>query len=75
LKTDEIEDWVLTMPEHADPGQQRISVFATIGTAILGYSDGDAIEWQTPGGVRMLNIECVEQNAFIPNRQLHALYA
>lgn len=75
LKTNQIENWVLTMPEHADPDQQRISVLAPIGTAVLGYSEGHDIEWETPGGVRVLNIESVEQNAFVPTRQVHALYA
>jgi regulator of nucleoside diphosphate kinase len=32
-------------------------VLAPVGTALLGYREGDVIEWPTPGGVRVLKIE------------------
>jgi regulator of nucleoside diphosphate kinase len=74
LTTDEVEDWVLVMPQHADPDQKRISVLAPVGTAILGFSEGDEIEWETPGGVRALRIEKVDQDAFAPTLT-RALYS
>ncbi len=60
LDTGETEEWILSMPEHANPDQQRISILAPIGTAILGFSEGDEIEWETPGGIRKLKLEHVE---------------
>ena len=63
LKTNETEEWILTMPEHADPERQQLSVLAPIGTAILGYSQGEEFEWDTPGGVRTLKIESVKPGA------------
>lgn len=74
LKTDEVEEWILTMPEHADPDQKRISILAPVGTAILGFSAGDEIEWETPGGVRMLRIEKVQHGAFSVPDLLRTLY-
>jgi regulator of nucleoside diphosphate kinase len=74
LKTGEIEEWVLTMPEHADPDQKRISILAPVGTAILGFSTGDEIEWETPGGVRALKIEKVEHGAFTVPTLSRSLY-
>jgi regulator of nucleoside diphosphate kinase len=63
LGTGDLEEWVLTMPEHADPENQRLSVLAPIGTAILGFAEGDEIEWETPGGIRRIKIERVRPGA------------
>jgi regulator of nucleoside diphosphate kinase len=34
-------------------------VLAPLGTALLGYREGDELEWMTPGGMRRLRIESV----------------
>ncbi len=74
LQTDEIEEWVLTLPEQANSDQQRLSVLAPVGTAILGYTEGDEIEWETPGGVRKLKIEQVEPAGPLEIDPLRSLY-
>lgn len=74
LQTDEIEEWVLTLPEHADPDQKRISVLAPVGTGLLGFSRGTEIEWETPGGLRTLKIEDVHQGAFKVPDLVRSLY-
>jgi regulator of nucleoside diphosphate kinase len=56
LDTGERESYVLTLPGAADPGLQRISVLAPVGTALLGYREGDEVEWPTPGGLRRLKL-------------------
>lgn len=56
LDTNEQEEYVLTLPAAADPDHQRISILAPIGTALLGYSEGDELEWPTPGGIRRLKL-------------------
>lgn len=38
----------LVFPGHADAAKDRISVLAPIGTALLGLSVGDSIEWPLP---------------------------
>ena len=53
----------LVFPEQADVGAQRISVLAPLGTALLGYRQGNEIEWVMPGGLRRLRIERVTQPA------------
>ncbi len=63
LDNSKTEEWVLSMPEQADPDQRRLSVLAPVGTAILGFSEGDVIEWETPGGTRRLKLEKVEEGA------------
>lgn len=47
----------LVFPEDADAPAGRLSVLSPVGTAILGYAEGDTIEWAVPAGVRQLRIE------------------
>lgn len=56
LDTGEHEAYVLTLPAGADPDQSRISVLAPVGTALIGYREGDEVEWPTPGGIRRLKL-------------------
>ncbi len=51
----------LVLPEQADFEQKRISVLAPVGAALLGYREGDQVDWPVPGGVRSLRLELVEQ--------------
>ncbi len=55
--TDELETYTITMPQEAGRVAGTISVLAPIGCALLGYSVGDEISWETPGGVRRIRIE------------------
>jgi len=48
--------YTLVFPAEADINEHRISVLAPIGTAILGYREGDKIEWKVPGGLRRLKV-------------------
>lgn len=56
-----IEGYQLVYPRDAEPAAHRISVLAPLGTALLGYSEGDTVEWQLPGGTRTFRIERVMQ--------------
>ena len=47
----------LVFPADADIDAGRMSVLSPIGTALLGYSKGDAIEWAVPAGIRRIRIE------------------
>ena len=57
LDTKEKLTYRLVFPDHADASQGRISILAPIGTALLGYSVGDTIEWQVPAGITRLKVE------------------
>lgn len=63
LSTGEVEEYTLTFPERANVEQRMLSVLAPIGTAILGYAEGDEVSWHTPGGVRRLKIRQVNRPA------------
>jgi regulator of nucleoside diphosphate kinase len=56
LDTGEEEIYTLVFPENADLKQGKISVFAPIGTAMLGYEVGDVFEWEVPAGKRNLRV-------------------
>ena len=56
VENGENSEYTLVFPEQADVAQGRLSVVSPIGTAILGYSKGDTITSQTPGGPRQIKI-------------------
>lgn len=47
----------LVFPGDANVAENKISVLAPIGTALIGYRVGDAIEWRMPGGLKRLKVE------------------
>lgn len=56
-QTSERREVSLVYPQDSDVEQGRISVLAPIGTALLGLTVGQAIEWPMPGGqVKRLRI-------------------
>ena len=55
-KTGEQYTYTLVFPSDADAGAGKLSVLAPVGTAMLGYSVGQTIEWPTPGGKRRLKV-------------------
>jgi regulator of nucleoside diphosphate kinase len=59
LETNEVETYTLVFPEQADIANNKLSVLAPVGTAILGQRVGDAIRWRVPGGWRRLKVERV----------------
>ena len=48
--------WTIVYPAEADIDEDRISVLAPLGTALLGYRVGDTLKWQMPMGVRHYEI-------------------
>ncbi len=52
-----LQTYTLVYPEHADIDQDKISILAPIGTALLGYREGDEQEWEVPAGKRKFTIE------------------
>jgi regulator of nucleoside diphosphate kinase len=56
LANRERREYTLVYPAEADLEAGRISVLAPLGTALLGYREGDDVEWLMPGGLRRLRI-------------------
>jgi regulator of nucleoside diphosphate kinase len=66
LESGELLEYTLVLPEEADASEGLISIFAPLGTAMLGFRQGDIFEWAMPGGVMKLKVVQVmqEQSSF-----------
>ena len=52
-------EFSLVFPASANADEGRISVLSPVGTALLGYSEGDLVEWAVPAGRRRLLVKKV----------------
>jgi regulator of nucleoside diphosphate kinase len=57
METAEEKNYSLVFPSDADMAQNKLSILAPIGTAILGYRTGDTVDWQVPAGKRTVRIQ------------------
>ena len=62
------EEFTLTLvyPKDIDSNSDKISVLAPVGSALLGLSQGDEIEWPAPGG-GILQVR-IEEIVYQPER-------
>lgn len=60
METGEEMELTLVFPQDANVLEDRISVLAPIGCAMLGYQTGDIIEWDVPDGVRRLKVKAIK---------------
>ena len=53
------EDMIFTLvfPKDSNIREDKISILAPLGTAVLGYRVGDTFEWEVPDGVKRFKIE------------------
>lgn len=49
-------EFQLVLPGEADFKQHKVSVFAPIGIALLGYTIGSEIQWEMPDGLKTFEI-------------------
>ena len=49
----------ITYPQDADSKEQKVSVFSTVGVALLGCREGDITSWRVPGGIGRFKVEKV----------------
>lgn len=59
MDTNETREYTLVFPREADIDKGKLSIISPIGTALIGYSEGDEIEWHVPAGVRRIKIQKV----------------
>lgn len=67
LDTERETEFTLVFPDDADPDENKISVLAPIGVAMLGYREGDEFDWETPEGNRRLRVVKVVNQASSPD--------
>lgn len=62
VKTQKKMDIQLVLPTESNFKQQKISIFAPLGTALIGFSEKDEVEWEMPGGKILLKITNVSND-------------
>lgn len=59
----------LVYPNEADVTRGHVSILAPVGTALLGLSAGQRIDWQAPGGRKLqLRVERIQRQPSAGNR-------
>lgn len=59
---EDLEELTLVYPKDASPDENKISITAPVGTALLGYRKGDQVEWDVPSGkVRITVVKILYQ--------------
>jgi regulator of nucleoside diphosphate kinase len=71
LESGQRQELTLVSPREADVSSGRISVLAPLGTALIGYRQGDVVERLMPGGLRRLLIEEVLQAPVANDASMH----
>ena len=56
LDTGDEKTLILVFPGKQDASGKAVSILAPIGTALIGYREGDVIEWEVPAGKKRLQI-------------------
>ena len=56
LDSGEEMTYTLVFPEDADIYKNKISIYAPMGIALIGYRVSDIIEWQVPGGILRIKV-------------------
>lgn len=57
MKLDDTQTYTLVYPEEADINEDKLSVLAPMGRALLGSHVGQVVEFDAPGGKRKLKVE------------------
>lgn len=57
IDTEQEKSYTLVYPENANRIENKISVLAPIGTALLGFTEGDVVAWKVPAGKVRLKVE------------------
>lgn len=60
----------LVLPSEANMKQKKISVFAPIGIALLGYRTGSTVQWEMPNGLKTFEILHVVQHVSQEDNEL-----
>jgi regulator of nucleoside diphosphate kinase len=71
LGTDEEKTFALVFPGQAGEIGKTVSILAPVGTALIGYREGDTIEWEVPAGrITIQIIEIIYQPERLGNYDL-----
>lgn len=46
----------LVLPSKVNPKNNMVSIFSPLGVALIGYREGDSVEWEVHGSIRKYKI-------------------
>ena len=55
-KKDEIMELMIVTPDKADIKKRKISIMAPLGTALIGFRQGQKVKWKVPSGKKTFTI-------------------
>ena len=61
-KKDEIMELMIVTPDKADIKKRKISIMAPLGTALIGFRQGQKVKWKVPSGKKTFTIMEVINN-------------
>lgn len=54
-------EFQLVIPTERNIAANKISILAPMGSAVMGYAEGDSVTWNFPNGAKELQIAIVKQ--------------
>ena len=57
LNTNKQVQFQIVYPKEANLKDNKISIFSPIATALIGYQEGDEVEWIVPAGLTKIKID------------------
>lgn len=60
VETQQISTLTLVYPEESSSQENRVSILAPVGSALIGLRPGQVIEWPIPRGVKRIQVLAVE---------------
>ncbi|WP_375585565.1 GreA/GreB family elongation factor [Cyclobacterium xiamenense] len=65
-KNDQLIAMTLVLPKAANLDARKLSLFSPLGVALMGYKEGDLVDWPLPVGRRVIQILKVKNPESIP---------
>jgi regulator of nucleoside diphosphate kinase len=62
LDTGKTKRFKIVLPESANINEKKISVLSPMGTALIGFREGETVQWKMPRSVVHLKITSVTNN-------------
>ena len=53
---DHVMELMIVLPDKADIKERKISIMSPIGTALIGFRQGESVKWQVPSGKKTFTI-------------------
>ena len=53
---DQVMELMIVLPDKADIKERKISVMSPVGTALIGFRQGENVKWQVPSGKKTFTI-------------------